>query len=211
MPRLLLVLCLLPLSLAAKVTRYDMRDVGGRNVIEFICDAPLEKTIGLSTFLSGWLELDPDHLAAGVKGAFTTDLRTFQTGIELRNELFREKWIGAAEFPEASFQVNRMLMTSASKLTEGEPVELRVDGLFKLRGISHPQAILIKLVSYRDSVLTRTRLPGNLLKVSASFDVDSAQYGVTIPDNLKARFTRFVQVSLDLVGSDGTTALLPAP
>lgn len=185
-----------------KMTRFDMRDGGLRNLVEFVSDALLEKVVGISNAVSGWLELDPDRLADGVRGEFEIDVRTFETGVEARNEQFREKYLGAGEHPVANFTLTTLLSSSKPRLGEGQPVVLRVEGTLRAKGVVKPQAVLVKLTYFKESELTRQRLSGNLMKASASFDVDTQLFGINIPENFRARLSRFVQVTADLVGTD---------
>lgn len=200
--RLLLVALVLPLVALAKPTRFDMRDGGLRNLVEFVSDALLEKTVGISNAVTGWIELDPDKVGDGIKGEFEVDVRTFETGIEPRNEAVRDKMLLAPEFPIATFTLSKVMSVSKPKLAEGQPVIARVDGTLKAKGIQKPVPVNLKLVYLKESDVTRQRLPGNLLKVSATFDVDTALFGITVPDAFKSRFARFIQVSADVVGSD---------
>jgi hypothetical protein len=50
--------------------------------------------------------------------------------------------------------------------------------------------------------VTKQRLAGKLLKLSASFDVDTSQYNLTVPDAFRERFSKFVQVEVDAIGTD---------
>lgn len=194
----------------AKPVRFDMRDVGQRNVIHFVSDATVEKILGISNAISGWVEIDPQALSDGIKGEFEADVRTFHTGVELRNDHVREKFLSSTEFPIATFTLTKLLSASRSKLVDGQPVTLRVEGRLQLRGASVQQAILVKLIYLKESDQTRQRLGGNLVKVSVSFDVDTAAYHIEIPDNQKARYSRFVQVYVDAVGTDSPPAAIPA-
>src|SRR4051794_19843249 len=82
-----------------KPTRFEFRDAGLRNLVHFVSDVPLEKILGISNFVSGWLEIDPENLGEAVQGEFQVDVRTFETGIDSRNDLLRDKIFSAAEFP----------------------------------------------------------------------------------------------------------------
>jgi hypothetical protein len=198
---------------SAKPTRFDMRDVGGRNLVAFTSDAPLEKTIGLSSFVSGWMELDPDKIDVknpeAVKGEWEVDVRTFQTGAEAKSDQFRDKVMAAAEYPTASLSITKLLGASKSVLHDTRPVSIRVEALLKARGQSVPLALSFKVTHFKESALTRQRLPGSLLKISTVFDLDSASFGIIPPENARARYARYVQVTLDAVGTDKAPNLTP--
>jgi len=190
----------------ARTVRFDMRDAVERNLVQFISDAPLEKTVGLSHSFGGWLELDPERLNDGIKGEFEVDVRTFHTGIDLKDDQVRDRFLGGSEYPIATYTITRLSSTSGPKLKEGQPVTARVEGTLQARGVSRPQPILLKLVYFRESELTHQRLSGNLVKMSATFDIDSGQFNVNVPDNLRSRVARFVQVMVDAVGTDSSPA-----
>ncbi len=200
---LVLLITFLSAAAPAKPVRYDMRDGGLRNLVEFVSDAMLEKVVGISNAVSGWIELDPERLGDGIRGEFEVDVRTFETGIELRNEHIREKILGGGEFPLANFSLGKLTSVSKAKLGVGaQPVVARVEGQLKAKGQTRAQAVLLKLIYIPESELTKTRLPGNLLKVSANFEVDTNDFGITVPEAFKARFSRYIQVTVDAVGTD---------
>jgi polyisoprenoid-binding protein YceI len=199
---ILLAILLAGVPVQARTTRFDFRDVGLRNLIHFVSDAPLEKILGISNFVSGWIELDPDHLGDNARGEFQVDVRTFETGIDSRNDQLRDKVFDAAEFPIAVFTVQKILNVSQPRLGAGQPISARIQGLMKIKGVSHPQDILVKLLLLGQTEVTKQRLAGNLLKLSASFDVDTSQYNLTVPDAFRERFSKFVQVEVDAIGTD---------
>ena len=196
------LLLFFPMSMAAKTERFDMRDGALRNLVQFVSDALLEKTVGLSNGVSGWMELDPEKLATGMRGEWEVDVRTFDTEIEPRNEHIRDKVLLAPEFPLATFTLQKVLSVSKPRLFDLQPVAVRLEGILKVKGIAVTQTILMKLTYLPESAETIRRLPGNLLKVNATFDVDTAQFNITIPEPFKGRFSRFIQVTADVMGTD---------
>lgn len=208
---ILAVLLAAPLSALGKGVRFDYRDGGLRNVIQFVSDAWLERTVGISNGLGGYIELDPDNLADGVKGEIEFDVRTFQTGVEARNEIIRDKFLLAAENPIAVLALTKLTSASKAKMADGQVVVMRLDGTLKVRNVTKPQTVLMKAVFLKESETTRQRLPGNLLKVSATFDVDLLNYNAAVPDALKSRVARFIQLTLDAIGSDRPPVFAPPP
>jgi len=193
-----------------KNIRFDFRDAFQRDIVNFTSDAPLEKIIGLSTAVSGWLEIDPDKLAGPARGEFEVDLRTFDTGSAMRNEQLREKFLGTAEHPVASFSVSRLVNPSKPKLGDQQSVVAKVEGTLKIRGLSRPFSILTKLVYFKQSEMTKQRLNGNLLKLTGTFDIDLSAFSILLPDAFKYRIARFVQVSVDAVCTNAPVpALVP--
>jgi polyisoprenoid-binding protein YceI len=186
----------------ARSVRFDMRDGGLRNLVQFTSDAPLEKVVGVSNTLSGWVSLDPDKLQDGIRGEFEVDVRAFETGLPSRNEQLRDIILNASAHPVATFKIDRVVATSKPRLVEGAPTLVRLEGSLRMRGITRPQLVIAKLSYFRESPTTRQRLPGNLIKVSATLDVDTEQFQISMPSGFQALMARYVQVAVDMVGSD---------
>src|SRR5688572_3690769 len=128
--RALILLCFLMTSVChARAIRFDLKDAALRNLVHFVSDAPLEKVMGLSSSLSGWLELNPEKLGEGVKGELEVDLRTFHTGAESRNEYVRESFLNTTEHPIATYQITRLVNASKTKLADGKPVSVKLEGI----------------------------------------------------------------------------------
>lgn len=196
----------------AKAARFEVRDAAQRDVVQFISDTPLEKVVGVSTGIVGWTELDPEAIGSGVKGEFEVDLRTFDTGNSLRNEILRDKFFQTAEFPSAVFTVSRLIRSDKSRLIDGQPTVMRVEGKLRVKGVTKSQAVLLKVTYFKSSETTRQRLGGNLLRVSCNFDLDLGSFGIPLPDAVRARVSQFVQVAVDVVGSDNPNAnVVPIP
>lgn len=185
-----------------RAVRFDMRDGGLRNLVQFTSDAPLEKVVGVSNTVTGWLSLDPDRIQDGIKGEFEVDVRAFETGLPSRNEQLRDNILNASAHPVATFKIDRVVATSKPRLVEGAPTLVRIEGSLNMRGITKPQLVIAKLSYFRESSTTKQRLPGNLLKVSATLDIDTEQFQIAMPAGFQALMARYVQVAVDIVGSD---------
>ncbi len=208
---LLFLSALFAVSVFGKTTRFEFRDAGLRNTVHFIADAPLERTVGLSSALTGWMELDPEKLDAGAKGEFQVDVRTFFTGIETKSEYLRERLLRAPEFPIATFRLDKVSGFSKPRWEEGVAVECQADGELKMRGVSSKQAVKLELTPYKESPDTKRRLPGNLVRLVGSFDVSPAAFQMLPGAEFKLRFPTIVKVSVAAVGSDRVAAPVPSP
>lgn len=213
MKKRLFFLMLLPFLASAKTTRFDMRDSLQRNVVDFVSDAPLEKIVGLSTALWGWVELDPENLAKGVRGELEMDMRTFETGIAARNAQLREKVFLSNENPVAKFTIRRLLHTPKRAMLSLQPVTIDAEGELFFRGQTSSEKVPLKLIFMVESDKTRQRLPGNLLRIQAALTLDLGRYQIEIPEVWHLRFSPKVAVHLDAIGTDqspaGATAVLP--
>ncbi len=211
--RSLLLLFFLSHFAFAKSARFDMRDGLQRNVVHFVSDGMLERIVGLSTALWGWVELDPENVGKGVKGELEMDMRTFETGIPGRNQQLREKIFLANENPTAKFTIKRLVRTPKKGLLSLQPVSVDVEGDLSFRGMTVAERLPLKITYMTESEKTRQRLSGNLLRVQATVTLDLARYQIEIPDNWHLRFAPKTEVNLDAIGSDqspaGAVAVLP--
>lgn len=206
-----LTLALCPFSVFA--TRFDIKDAGLRNLFYLVNDAPLEKMIGLSNALDGWIDLNPQKIRDGVKGQFVIDLRTLETGNEIRNEFVKEKLLQTSEFPVLNFEFSKLSHSTSDVLKKDLPAVVKVEGQMRLRGQVRPMALFLRLSYLPESEMTRARLPGNLLKVSTSFDLEISDFGLGVVDALTPRVARQLQLAVDAMATDvnQTSLVLPIP
>jgi len=186
----------------AKPTRFEVKDVAFRNVVIFISDAPLEKTVGTTHFVSGWMEVDPAAVRSGIKGELEIDVRGFAIGPESRQSKLRETVFGTADFPGAIYKIEKLVESSSNELRSGKTVTGRVSGVLTAHGVSRRQEMVVKATYFTESEWTKRRLTGNLLKVSASFDLGLADYKMTIPEPLAGLVAPFFRINADIVGTD---------
>ncbi len=189
-----------------KAVRFDMRDGLQRNVVHFVSDGTLEKIVGLSNALWGWVELDPENLGKGIKGELEIDMRTFETGIPARNQQLREKIFLVSENPTAKFTIKRLLQTPKKGLLSLQPILLETEGELLLRGVTMPERLSLKVTYMIESEKTRQRLSGNLLRIQTTVTLELARYQIEIPDLWHLRFAPRVEIHLDAIGSDQSPA-----
>lgn len=188
--------------LFAKATRFEVKDVAFRNLVQFTSDALLEKTVGHSHFLSGWVELDPQNVKSGIKGEFEVDMRSFEMGPEPRQAKWRETLLNVQEFPGASYKVDKVVQVSTNELANGKAVNAKVSGILNLRGITRRQEMQVKLTYLPESEMTRRRASGNLLKMAASFDISLSEIKYVLPEALKGLVSNTFRITADAVGTD---------
>lgn len=198
-----LVLALLfALPCHSKTTRFEVKDVAYRNLVYFISDATYEKVLGQSHFVTGYVELDPSNLKAGVKGELEVDLRSFEMGPESRTAKWREILFASTDFPGAQFKVERLVENSSNELSAKKPVFGKVAGLLSARGVAARQDATLKVLYFPESDKTQKRLAGNLLKVSATFDVALSAFKVPLPEALVGLLAPTLRVNVDFVATD---------
>ena len=187
-----------------KPVKFDFRDLGARNIAYFVSDSLFEKVIGVSSAVSGWAELDSRRMMESLRGEVQIDTRSFQTGLEARNERLREKLLSPVAL--ASYKIERASHLSRKTLEGKEPISARIEGVLTFRGKSHPQTALAKFTYLPESDSTRLRISGNLLRVSVSLDIDVQDFDLTLSATEQLFYNRYIQISVDLLGTDNPPA-----
>jgi hypothetical protein len=201
MGKILFGLLVLFSSQSVWATKFEMKDLGQRNLILINSESSLERTVALSHFISGWVELNPEN-PDSINGEFEMDVRTLDTGIELKNMQIRDQLLSAQEFPIAKGSFSTSQGNGKIKLIDGKPVSVKVDCVFKIKNTTKTLPVSLKLTFFKESEESRQRLTGNLLKLSANWDLDLLSFGISIPTKSSALFAKSVQVSVDMVGTD---------
>src|SRR3989338_10175600 len=109
-----LVLC--AVAVHAHGARFEIKDAGFRNLLYVISDAFLEKILGQSNAVEGWIELNPQKIRDGVQGRFVTDLRALETGSTARNDLVLETILLAPEHPVLTYEFTKTGKPTAGTL-----------------------------------------------------------------------------------------------
>jgi len=208
-----IILCIFVFSLGsfAVTTRFEIRDVGQRDLVEFISEAPLERVVGIIHSVGGWLELDPEALDKGIKGEIEIDLRAIETGVGLRNLEIQRRFLETNIYPMARYTVLKMTSSSISKLISGIAIPVTLQGELELKGVKKKLSVKARLAYYKRNKSTRERLKGNLIKVQASFTFELPHFNIAWKDELKMRVAKRVRVSVHVVGTDRPASSLPIP
>ncbi len=168
---------------AAATERFTADDPLGRDRVEWTLEAPLELITGTTGAIRGEITVDRENLrGAGTEARFTVNVSGFTTGIALRDRHLRADFLAADRFPEAVFTLERVMGASADSLRPNAPVELTVAGTLELRGVKRPLAVPVRLLYMTGppagAPSTIPAKPGNLLRVTAEFDVLLADFDI---------------------------------
>ncbi len=197
-----LFLLLFCFSAQTKSTRFEVKDAAFRNSIQWTSDAALEKILGTSHFISGWMEVDPQNLKGQVKGEFEVDMRSFEMGTESRQVKLRETLLNVQEFPTATFKAEKLENVSGNELTSGKAVSGSLVGMLSFRGVSRKEALNIRATYFPQTEWTKRRLGGNLLKLVAKFEVTLSSYKYVLPELFSGLLAPTLKVEADVLGTD---------
>jgi len=194
-------------SALAQAKRFVVRNDGGSR-IQFVSDAPLETITGVTSGLTGELNVDPANLAT-VGGRVQASVATIRTGVDLRDEHLRGAgWLDAAQHPNATFEI--VSVAGAAALRPNESVTVQVRGRFTLHGVTKEitTSARVRLVPFSPELGRTPGITGDVLRIQAIFAVRLTDYAVTVPAMVRLKVSNDIQVTIDLraIAAATTTA-----
>lgn len=142
--------------------------------VVFVSKAPMESFEGSTTAISGRVDLDPAQIADSIGVEVSVDVRTLDTGIDLRNQHMRENHLHSDKFPQAVFRGATVVGQHPTALEPGKTVTLQVAGEFELHGVKKRIAAPVEL----------TLMPDNQLQISTTFEIWLADFEIPRPKML---------------------------
>jgi polyisoprenoid-binding protein YceI len=155
----------------------------------------LETIVGTNAGVKGHFNFDPMNVKASSKGMFVIDVTKFRTGIDPRDEHFRDRFLHTKKFPEATFTLDKVLKASKKSIKSGESVELEIEGTMDMHGVKRKEKATVT-VTYLDYEAAGGVLPGNVIAVKASFRVALADYNVERPEMLILKVGEVVDIRI---------------
>lgn len=170
-----------------------------RNFVQVVSVAPLEAMLFRTIDISGQIEVDTDNILDKPAASFTVPVESLDGGIPLLTETLRsERWLDAAKFPKIVFSLARVATpTTPTPLKDGVPISITAEGTFEFHGVSKKYPIKGEITWYKANETTARRLPGDVLRLRASFDLNLKDHGVEA--HLSAQ--TFGKVAETLVGT----------
>jgi polyisoprenoid-binding protein YceI len=158
--------------------------------VQFVSDAPLETITGVSTSVSGEITVDPAKASEG-KAKIEVDVASINTSVDLRDEHLRsDKWLDAAKFPKATFQITSV---SFASLKPNDVVEGVVKGKFTIHGVTKPVSAKVK-VRYTPAADGKPAT----LRILGGFNVKLEDHKVSIPTIVALKVAKEVTVNVDI-------------
>ena len=183
-------------SADAQSRRFRVRNDGGSR-IQFISDAPLETITGVSSHVTGNVNLDPSNLSA-MRGTVNVRIASIRTGIDLRDSHLRsDNWLDAGRWENATFEVTSV--EGASSLSPNQVQRVRIHGRFSLHGVTHDVVAnaRIRLIPLTDE-LRANHIDGDVLRAQASFRVRLTDYNISVPLPVRLKVANEIRVNVTL-------------
>lgn len=160
-------------------------DAKAKNRVEFHSKATLESFSGKAKSITAEFDVDPTKLSAA-KGKVTVDLRTLDTGIDLRNKHMRENHLHTDSFPSAVFSLDSI--SGAGALSHEASTSLAVHGQMTIHGVT-------KSVT---SPATLSAAGAHGMRIQAEFPLKITEYGIPRPEFLFLKLAEEVRIVVDL-------------
>jgi polyisoprenoid-binding protein YceI len=150
-----------------------MNDKVNKNQFIWVSDAPLENTKGSSEGVAGTLTMDTRDLSK-IRGTITTQVATMKSGNDTRDHHLKSaEWLDASRFPLISFTI-----TSVAVTVNGNTATGTATGNFTMHGVTKKMSIPFSMKYLPESDKTRERAPGDLVMISADFNIALKDYNV---------------------------------
>jgi hypothetical protein len=154
-------------------------------------------------------EIEPEIIPPGgysrPTASFEISLANLKTSSPARDELLRsEKYLNIDSFPTAIFTMEGASEPSGFQLKDNEEISLTAVGELTLHGQTKRLGnIKVYLTYLKEKPVTKanTGLTGNLLHVSAEFNIKLSDFGIIIPAEDLLTLDDLVKVTIDLFGS----------
>ena len=128
-----------------------------------------------------------------VTGSVEVILENFDTGIGLRNEHMRKKYLEIEKFPKAKLEVKKMILPD-SFWTSGFLEDISYEGTLTLHGKSKPMSSKASLAK----AIERTE---TTILIKTSFSLKLSDFGITPPSFKGITVAQDVQVSVSFLAS----------
>ncbi len=191
---------LLTQTLLAAPVKFLATSRDGKNVIKFVSKAPLETIEGVTSRIEGNLDVDLANPTAAT-GQFEVDLTTLKTGIDMRDQHLRERFVHTDSFPKATFRLTKVAKLAAPALADGQPINVEAQGKMTIHGVTKPVMATGTVTYMKESEETQVRLPGDLLHVDVAIPILLSDFGIERPKMLFMKLSDNVTIGVDVFAS----------
>lgn len=191
---------LLSQAVGAAPVKFLTTDRDGKNVVKFVSKAPLETIEGVTNRILGNLDVDLASPKAAT-GQFDVDLTTLKTGIDMRDQHLRERFVHTDTFPKATFRVTKITKLEPAALADGQPARVEAQGEMTIHGVTKPVTASGTVTYMKESEETQARLPGDLIHVDVSIPILLSDYNIERPKMLFMKLSDNVNIAVDVFAS----------
>jgi polyisoprenoid-binding protein YceI len=114
------------------------------------------------------------------------DLASLDTGVALRNQHMREKYLQTAKFPAVTFK--SVSVSAPASIAPSQPADINITGDFTLHGVTKRMTLPVKV----------TLLADGRIHALSRFSVRLPDFGIVVPHNVFVTVDDSVKIRLDL-------------
>ncbi len=178
---------------------FSFKDKMGRNQATFFSSTPLEDISGMSSDVKGSVSFDPQDIKNTLKGEISISTASLKSGIALRDKHIRSAdWLDAENYPDITFEIKEV---KDVKQIDKQTVAVTLIGDFTVHGVTKEVESKAKLIYLEESEMTKMKMPGDLLSVRASFNINLSDFGVEHMA-LGKKVSDEIEVNVNIVGSN---------
>jgi polyisoprenoid-binding protein YceI len=181
--------------------RFHVNDELRRDIVTFTSKAPLETVVGKTGEITGYIEVDPADISGTSSARLEVDLASLKTGIGLRDNHMRDQYLEVEKFPTAVFLLTEIKESGGNSLEHNVPVDLTLIGDFTVHGVTRQVEVTAKAVYLKETDDTKARLPGDLLHITATFDVYLTEHDIKRPQFVILKLDDLQKIDLDFFAS----------
>ncbi|GAB4210416.1 MAG: hypothetical protein OHK0013_31010 [Sandaracinaceae bacterium] len=170
--------------------------------IQFVSDAPLERITGVSSNVTGTVQIDPANLAA-TRGSVQVPITSIRTGMDLRDEhLHGSGWLDAARFPNATLEITGV--EGATALSPDVVTRVTIRGRFTVHGVTRDVTVQAHVRWIRASDELRAQgIQGDLIRAQASFTVNLPDHDVSVNPLVRLKVSDTIRVNVTIRAVSG--------
>jgi len=143
----------------------------GKNQIQFVSDAPMEKIHGTASDISGEIKLNPTNLEK-TTGRIVVGVASMETGIKKRDEHLHSKdWMDVKQFEKIVFEVKALEGVLVKATPAKADIQATAVGDFTLHGVTKEVKIPVEMTYLLASEKTKKRAPGDFFVVKGAFKI----------------------------------------
>jgi len=178
---------------------FSFADQSSRNQAYFHSTTPFEEINGLTSDIKGQVTFDVNDFANTLKGEVTIPVSSLKTGIrKMEADLRSSSWLDADKYPAITFKIKKV--SNVQKLAPNK-LSAEVTGDFTVHGVTKEITTKDTVTYLDENEMTRERMPGDLLGVIASFDIQLSDYNVEHL-LLGNRVSNEIEIKVNLVGTN---------
>ncbi len=190
---------------------YYANDEAQRNVVMILSDAPLETMLTRTGNVTAEVKVDMQNALNNPQARFVVDTASLETGIGARDTKMRgPEYLDVAKYPKATFTLRKLsgITRDVQVLLPNKMRRFKALGDMEFHGVTKPVAADVEVTALPADDNTKTRLPGDLLYIKATFPLKLDEFGINIPAPARLKIANEETVTVNVFAS--TRSTMPA-